>query len=60
MASPLPGQSLLVEIDGERVVGRNAGVDSQIELVAGDEQRVMDIALHHSVRIVLESRQLLK
>lgn len=46
-------QTFLVHVDDERLVGGNANVKPQIELVAPDQKRLLNVALHDCVGVVV-------
>ena len=49
-----PAEALAVQVDGQRLIAGDQNVDSKVELLAADEQRVHDVALHN-VRLGLRA-----
>lgn len=55
-----PGQSFPVHVYGERMERRDEHVQPQIVFVSADQHGVLDVPLHHDVRIVNELADLLR
>lgn len=60
MTFHLPNQTLLIQVNGERMIRWHADVQPQIELIASDQQRIFDVSLHDSVRIVAQVTETLQ